>query len=123
MDELAFQKCSLLFLEKLPKVFNSPISNPSLQMETINMISSHCVKYQDACAEAAGSRAHENSSADVGAGDLQWTEKKYVPFQVTPDRTVKRWDTLNAAKGMSHTAEVSLKQKHKQTKSKLVAPT
>lgn len=48
--------------------------------------------------------------------------KKYVPFQVTPDRTVKRWDTLNAAKGMSHTAEVSLKQKHKQTKSKLVAP-
>lgn len=87
------------------------------------MISSHCVKYQDACAEAAGSRAHENSSADVGAGDLQWTEKKYVPFQVTPDRTVKRWDTLNAAKGMSHTAEVSLKQKHKQTKSKLVAPT
>lgn len=69
VDELAFQKCSLLFLEKLLKVFNSPISNPSLQMETINMISSHCVKYQDACAEAEGSRAHENSSADVGASD------------------------------------------------------
>lgn len=62
-----FKNIAFCFLKKLPKVFNSPISNPSLQKETINMISSHCVKYQDACTEAVGSRAHENSSADVRA--------------------------------------------------------
>lgn len=47
-----FKNIAFCFLKKLPKVFNSPISNPSLQKETINMISSHCVKYQDACTEA-----------------------------------------------------------------------
>lgn len=41
---------------------------------------------------------------------------------MTPEGTVKRWDTLNTAKGMSHTAEMSLKQKHKQRLSLFPSP-
>lgn len=65
-----FKNVVFCFWKNCLKAFNFPISDPSLQKKTINMISSCRVKNQDAHPKAVGSRGGENPSGAARARDL-----------------------------------------------------